>query len=229
MSLYTISDLHLSLGEAKKSMEVFPGWENYVERLEKNWKSTVSEDDSVVICGDISWAMKLEEAVKDFEFLNSLPGEKIILRGNHDYWWITSKKIIDFIDYYGFKNFKLLHNNCIESQECCICGTRGWILRDQNSHDLKMVNREIIRLKLSLESRKSMNPLIVFFHYPPYYFGGDMRMIDFLCSYGVKYCYYGHVHSKDSSKCVCSEIIKGVRCELVSADYLNFQPKLINV
>ena len=112
MSLYAISDLHLSLG-SEKSMEIFPGWENYVEKLEKNWVSTVSENDSVVICGDISWSMKLEEAVKDFEFLNSLPGEKIILKGNHDYWWITSKKINDFIDCHGFKNFKILHNNCV--------------------------------------------------------------------------------------------------------------------
>lgn len=229
MSLYAISDLHLSLG-SEKSMEIFPGWEHYVENLEKNWTSTVSDNDSVVICGDISWAMKLEEAVKDFEFLNSLPGEKIILKGNHDYWWITSKKINDFINYHGFKNFKILHNNCIESQGCSLCGTRGWTLKDQNDHDLKMVDREIIRLRLSIESRKNLDdPLIVFFHYPPYYSGGDTKMIDFLCSYGVECCYYGHVHSKDSSKYVCSKIIKGVRCELVSADYLNFQPKLINV
>ena len=228
MALYTISDLHLSLG-SEKTMEVFPGWEHYIEKLEKNWTSTVSENDSVVICGDISWSMKLEEAVKDFEFLNSLPGEKIILKGNHDYWWATCKKIRDFMDYHGFKNFKILHNNCIKSQGFSICGTRGWTLKDQNIHDLKMVDREIIRLRLSIESRTSVDPIIVFFHYPPYYSGGDTKMIDFLCSYGVKCCYYGHVHSKDSSKYVCSKVVKGVCCELVSADYLNFQPKLINV
>lgn len=228
MALYTISDLHLSLGNSEKSMEVFSGWANYIKILKKNWVSSISENDTVVICGDISWSMRLEDSIKDFEFLNSLPGEKILLKGNHDYWWSTSKKLSEFINKNGFKNFKILHNNCIESQGYCICGTRGWTSRDTDEHDIKMVNREIIRLGLSINSRTNLDlPLVVFFHYPPFYFGEKTKMIDFLCSNGVKYCYYGHVHSKDSSKYACACVVKGIRCELVSADYLKFKPKLV--
>ena len=229
MALYTISDLHLSLGNNEKSMEIFKGWENYVEILRKNWTSIVSEQDSVVICGDISWAMRLEDALKDFEFLNSLPGEKILLKGNHDYWWSTAKKITDFIDKNGFKNFKILHNNCIESQGFCICGTRGWTSRDKEEHDIKIVNREIIRLGFSINSRKNLDlPLVVFFHYPPFYFGEKTKMIDFLCDNRVKYCCYGHVHSKDTSKYSCTCLVNGIHCELVSADHLKFKPKLVH-
>ena len=228
MSLYTISDLHLSLA-AEKSMEVFPGWENYVDLLEEKWKKKITDEDSIVICGDISWATKIEDARKDFEFLNSLPGEKILLKGNHDYWWSTSKKIFDFIERNNFKNFKILHNNCIESQNFYICGTRGWTSKEKDAHDAKMVNREIIRLSLSLKDRKNSDlPTIVFLHYPPAYFGEVTKIIDFLYENNVKYCYYGHIHSQNSSK-VSTKFIKGIRCELVSCDYLNFEPKLVNI
>lgn len=229
MALFAISDLHLSLGN-DKSMEIFPGWENYVQLLEKNWRGTVSENDSVVICGDISWSMKLEEAQKDFEFLNSLPGEKILLKGNHDYWWSTLKKIDDFMNQNKFKNFKILQNNCIESQGYCICGSRGWTTKVKDEHDTMMIEREIARLNLSLNScQNSQLKKIVFLHYPPIYLGEITKIIDFLAEKKIKYCYYGHVHSKDSSKYTCSCIFNGVKCELVSCDYLNFRPKLINV
>ena len=228
MSLYTISDLHLSL-DSEKSMEIFPGWEDYVDLLKKKWREKITENDSVVICGDISWAIRIDEAKKDFEFLNSLPGEKILLKGNHDYWWNTSKKFLDFLEKNNFKNFRILHNNCIESQGFSICGTRGWTTKQKDDHDLKMVEREIIRLDLSLKDRKNKDlTTIVFLHYPPAYFGEITKMIDFLYENGIKYCYYGHIHSKDSSK-VSTKFIKGIRCELVSCDYLNFEPKLVSI
>lgn len=231
MSLYAISDLHLSLGkETEKSMEIFPGWENYVYLLEKNWRATVKKEDTVVICGDISWSMRIEESLKDFEFLNSLPGEKILLRGNHDYWWSTNKKIKNFILKNKFENFKILHNNCIETQGFAICGTRGWTTRIKDEHDIKMIEREIIRLGLSLNACKN-NKLqkIVFLHYPPVYFKETTKIIDFLHDNKIKYCYYGHIHSKDSSKYISSQVVRGIKCELVSCDYLKFKPKLVDI
>ena len=229
MSLYAISDLHLSLG-AEKSMEIFPGWENYISLLKQNWKATVSNQDSVVICGDISWSMRIEDSLKDFEFLNSLPGEKILLKGNHDFWWTTTKKIEDLIKKNNFKNFKILHNNCIEAQGYNLCGTRGWTTRLKDEHDAKMVNRETIRLGLSLKSRKNKDlETIVCLHYPPIYFGESSKIIDFLSENNIKYCCYGHIHSADSSKYAPYSYIKGVRCELVSCDYLKFTPKLIQI
>ena len=229
MSLYAISDLHLSLS-TEKSMEIFPGWENYIYLLEKNWKATVKEEDTVVICGDISWSMRIEEAFKDFEFLNSLPGEKILLKGNHDYWWSTNKKIEEFFKKHEFKNFKILHNNCIEVNDFAICGTRGWTTRLKDEHDIKMLDREIIRLGLSIKSCKN-NKLkkIVFLHYPPVYFKETTKIIDFLCDNKIKYCYYGHIHSKDSSKYISSQVVKGIKCELVSCDYLRFTPKFVDI
>ena len=229
MSLYAISDLHLSLG-TEKSMEIFPGWENYIYLLEKNWKATVKKEDTVVVCGDISWAMRIDEAFKDFEFLNSLPGEKILLKGNHDYWWSTNKKIEDFFKKNEFENFKILHNNCIETQGYAICGARGWTTKTKDEHDDKMVNRELIRLDLSLKSCKNNKiPKIVCLHYPPVYFNETTKIIDFLHDNKIKYCYYGHIHSKDSSKYISSQVVRGIKCELVSCDYLRFKPKLVDI
>lgn len=229
MSLYAISDIHLSLG-TEKSMEIFPGWKDYVYLLEKNWKETVSENDTVVICGDISWAMRLEEAFNDFEFLNSLPGKKILLKGNHDYWWSTNKKIEEFMAKNNFKNFKILHNNCIETQNYAICGARGWTTKLKDGHDAKMLDREIIRLGLSINSCKNSHiEKVVFLHYPPFYFKETTKMIDFLHNSKVRYCYYGHIHSKDSSKYISSQVVRGIKCELVSCDYLRFRPKLVDI
>lgn len=227
MSLFVISDLHLSLGCDKK-MDIFKGWENYVKILEGNWREKVKEDDTVVICGDISWGMTLEESFEDFKFLNSLPGEKILLKGNHDYWWESVSKIENFFFKNNFKNFRLMRNNSFERNGVMLCGARGWTTKDMDEHDEKMVDREIVRLKLSFDScRDSKLEKIVFLHYPPCYFGLKSEIMKFISGYGVKRCFYGHIHSENSFRYTKMNIINGIKCELVSCDYLKFIPKII--
>ena len=227
MSLFVISDLHLSLGCDKK-MDVFEGWKDYVTLIEKNWKRTVNKDDTVIVCGDISWGMNLEESFEDFKFLNSLPGEKILLKGNHDFWWISIKKVKDFFKENNFNTLKLMRNNSFEREGYCLCGTRGWTTKDMNEHDLKMVKREIGRLKLSFDSCKSSKlEKIVFLHYPPVYFGVESEILNFLSKNHIKKCYYGHVHLDNSPKYTKTSIISDVECNLVSCDYLKFTPKMI--
>lgn len=226
--LYAISDLHLSLGSSK-SMDVFPGWENYVELLDENWRKTVKENDTVVICGDISWALTLDESMNDFKFLDSLPGKKILLKGNHDYWWTSSKKILDFFRKNEFNSFKLLKNNCIEIENYCICGSRGWTTRIGDDHDIKMIDREIERLKFSINSAKdSKLEKIVFLHYPPVYPNEKSKILDFLLESNIKKCYYGHIHSQSFYGNIYNRNINGLKCELVSCDYIGFKPRLIS-
>ena len=209
-------------------MDIFSGWENYVDLLEKNWRQTIKEDDTVVICGDISWGMTLEESFEDFKFLNSLPGEKILLKGNHDYWWVSVAKIEKFFQENNFKNFQLMRNNSFERCRVMLCGTRGWTTRNMDDHDEKMVEREVARLKLSFDSCKNDKlEKIVFLHYPPCYFGCESKIIDFLSSHDVKKCFYGHIHSENSFKYTRVNMINGINCELVSCDYLKFVPKMI--
>ena len=227
MSLFAISDLHLSLGTDKK-MDVFDGWKDYVGLLNKNWRASVTDNDTVVVCGDISWAQRIDEAFEDFNFLNSLPGEKILLKGNHDYWWTSLAKINNFFEKNNFKSFKLLRNNSIEAQGFCICGARGWTTKNMSEHDMQMVNREVVRLQHSFDSVKNKDlEKLVFLHYPPVYFGVESKILDFLSECHIKRCFYGHIHSKDSFKYVRKSVINGVQCELVSCDYLQFKPKLI--
>ena len=129
MALYAIADLHLPLGTGeKKSMNIFNGWENYVDRIEKNWRKLVKPEDTVVIAGDFSWAMRLEEAFEDFKFIESLPGKKILLKGNHDYWWSTRKKIETYLSENGFSSVSILHNSMQEVGNVAVCGTRGWFM-----------------------------------------------------------------------------------------------------
>ena len=232
MSLYTISDLHLSLGEAKKSMEVFPGWENYVENLEKNWISTVSEDDSVVICGDISWAMNLEEAVKDFGFLNYLPGEKIILKGNHDYWWNTVTSMKKFLYENNIQNIDFLYNNSFEVEGKIICGTRGWSLSIEDTvQDQKIIDREVNRLNLSIEDAISKygtdKEIIAILHYPPITQSNIVKnettpFIQMLREYGIKKCYYGHLHGLSIKDAVNGNVSE-IELHLISADGVDFK------
>ena len=149
MALYVIADLHLSLG-ADKPMDVFPGWKDYVQRLERHWRETVSPEDTVVVAGDISWAMKLEEGERDFAFLHSLPGEKLLLKGNHDYWWSTRSKIDAFFQEKGFSSLHILHNCAYRVGDVAVCGTRGWLYNSESAEDKKIVAREAGRLLASL-------------------------------------------------------------------------------
>ncbi|NLE24717.1 MAG: serine/threonine protein phosphatase [Clostridiaceae bacterium] len=226
MDIYAISDLHLSLG-TDKPMDIF-GWGNHVERLRKNWINSVKKDDYVLIPGDISWGINLEEADPDFAFIESLPGKKIISKGNYDYWWSTRKKFDSYCEEKGYETISILQNNSFTVNDHTICGSRGWKpLDDDNFYekDKKIYFRELERLKLSLkEGQKTGNELIAMLHYPP--FDTKHRPNDFaelLAEYNVKICVYGHIHGKADDN-LKDENIYGVRYHLISANIIGFNP-----
>ena len=227
MALYTIGDTHLSLG-SDKPMDVFGGaWEGYVEKLAQGL-SVLRPEDTLVIAGDISWGMSLEEARRDFAFLDALPGKrKLLLKGNHDYWWTTAAKMNRFFAEKGFSTLHILHNNCHFYGDLALCGTRGWFYEeDQAGHNEKVFRRELIRLEASLKAAGE-HPKLCFLHYPPCYEGYTCpEIIALLEQYGVKICYYGHLHG--GSHRLAVEGVRGkVEYHLVAADYLRFAPKRI--
>ncbi len=227
MALYAIGDTHLSLGTPDKSMEVFgPGWEDYVDRLREGF-SQVEEADTVVLCGDLSWGMSLEEAREDFAFLNALPGEKWLVKGNHDYWWNTAAKMNAFFAANGFTKLRILHNNCAFYGETALCGTRGWFFEENGAPQWeKIFNRELIRLEASLKAAGEAEKLC-FLHYPPLYKGYRCEeIIALLERYGVRTCCYGHLHGP-SHRLAAEGDRNGVDYRLVSADYVGFRPKKI--
>ena len=207
-------------------MDVFNGWENYIEKLQKNWHKTVTTDDTVVIAGDISWTMRLEDAYDDFDFLDKLPGKKIILKGNHDYWWTTKNKIHSFLTKNSFKTLSILHNSAEKIDNFAICGTRGWFIDSLEAEDEKILNREVMRLTTSInEALKFCAEPIVFLHYPPVYGNSECQeIIDVLANKGIKKCYYGHIHGKNSSKKAVLGDYKGINFNLISCDFLDFCP-----
>jgi len=223
LALYAIGDTHLSL-TCNKPMDVFGGaWENYVEKLLDGF-SVVAPDDTVVLCGDLSWGMSLEQAETDFAFLHALPGKKLLLKGNHDYWWTTAAKMNRFFDEKGFDTFQLLHNNCSFYGDIALCGTRGWFFEEKA--DPKVFNRELIRLEASLKAAGE-HEKICFLHYPPRYQGYTCReIIELLERYQVKACYYGHLHG-GSHRLAMEGIFGGLEYHLVAADYIDFKPKKI--
>ena len=238
MAVYVLSDLHLSTNQSTdKSMEVFGNrWQNYMNRIQTNWNRLVDPCDTVIVNGDISWAMTLEEAKSDFDFLNSLNGTKIISKGNHDFWWSTLSKINVFFEENGFDTIKILHNNAHVVEDFVICGSRGWYNDDKiatmpKTADYgKIVTREASRLKLSLSEGAKLDDereKIVFLHFPPVW-------DDFVCEeilavlkeFDVKRCYFGHIHGLYS---IPSSFTRdGIRFIMTSADFLNFTPLFIN-
>lgn len=225
MSLFCIADTHLSLG-TDKPMDIFSGWDNYVDQIASNWNRLVAPDDLVVIAGDISWGMKLEECREDFAFLDRLPGQKWILKGNHDYWFSTKAKVEQYLAAQGFSTLHILHNNAVPYGDYCICGTRGWLNEKGENPDKKIINREAGRLRMSLEAgRKLGGEPIVFLHYPPIYGTGDRceEILNVLHEFEVRRCYYGHLHGKS-----CNYAVNGVReqidFQLISCDYIQFAP-----
>lgn len=226
MALYAIGDTHLSLG-SDKPMDVFGGgWTGYVEKLKEGF-SQIAPEDTVVLCGDLSWGMSLEEARQDFTFLNDLPGHKVLLKGNHDYWWNTAAKMNKFFQENGFERLTILHNNCYLYGDVALCGTRGWFYEeDRGEHSAKIFNRELIRLEASLKAAGEREKFC-FLHYPPLYQGYRCQeIIDLLHAYDVKRCYYGHLHGGSHRLAVCGEQ-EGVEYRLVAADYLRFKPEKI--
>ncbi len=228
MSLFVIADLHLSFG-VDKPMDVFPGWSDYTERLKQNWEAIVSEEDTVVIAGDISWGMKLEETLADFQYIHALPGKKILLKGNHDYWWSTKSKISNFLHQNDMNDIEILQNNAFAVEGKAICGTRGWLYNAETPEDIKILNREVGRLLLSLnEAKKTGLPPTVFLHYPPLYDSMESKAIlDVLLEYGVKDCYFGHIHGKYAAKKAPVGEYRGIRMHLIACDYVNFCPVLV--
>ena len=227
MALYAIGDLHLCLG-APKPMDIFGGaWTGYMEKLREGM-SVITPEDTTVLLGDLSWALGLEEAQADFAWIASIPGRKIILKGNHDYWWCTSKKFNDFCAQNGFEQMELLNNNHFEYDGYAICGTRGWFFEEEKgtAHDEKVFKRELMRLEASLKSAGEL-PKMVFLHYPPRYKGYTCEpILELLDRYDVRRCFYGHLHGA-SHGLAMEGLWDGIEFRLVSADKLDFRPFLV--
>ena len=229
MALYTIGDLHLSLAK-EKPMDIFgDNWNGHTEKLRKNFAS-LTDEDLTVLCGDLSWGMGLEETLPDFRFVDSLPGRKIILKGNHDYWWNTAAKIKRFFADNGITTIEILHNNAFFYGDFALCGTRGWFYEEEKDgeHDLKIMRREIMRLEASLKAAGEREKL-VFLHYPPIY--GDYRCEEILAllrEHRVRLCCYGHIHGKGCARAF-NGWDGGTKFRLVSADYVDFKPILLPI
>lgn len=230
MAIYAISDLHLSFG-VNKPMNIFgTKWDNYEETIKENWNKEVTDEDTVIIAGDISWAMTLNESIKDFEYISSMPGKKIILRGNHDYYFSTKTKMQNFFKDNGFENFFVLSNNAYVVEDYIICGSRGWGKTEGNTkeQDNKIIAREEIRLKNSLEKGKKLQQeflekgikkeIIVAMHYPPFI----SNFTNIMKEYNVKICVYGHLHGF-AHKFVKEGNIDGIEYRMVGCDYTSFK------
>ncbi len=224
MGLFAIADLHLSLG-VNKPMDIFKGWEHYVDRLEQNWRSKITSEDTVILPGDISWGMTLAQAKPDFAFIHNLPGKKILLKGNHDYWFSTKNKVDQFLAENGFSSISMLFNNAFEYGDYCLCGTRGWMNEKGEQADKKVLLREAGRLRLSLEAgTKTGKPPIAFLHYPPVYASDECyELLSVLLEFGVKRCYYGHIHGRAQEYAINGER-NGIDFRLISGDYIQFDP-----
>lgn len=227
MSLFVISDPHLSL-TTDKSMTVFLGWDDYVARLEKAWRQLVSPNDTVVIGGDVSWAMTLEDALDDFRFLNDLPGQKLLFKGNHDYWWCTRRKMDTFFDENHLTTLRIVHNDAVEVDgRFAVCGSRGWFY-DDGEDNVKILRREAERLRTSIKAAKKtgLEP-VVFLHYPPIFEGRVCEeLTNVLREEGIRRCYYGHVHAAGIRQAFEGEW-EGITFRLTSCDALRFTPLYI--
>jgi predicted phosphohydrolase len=228
MSLYAIGDLHLSFGSGKP-MDIFgPVWENHAEKLAEGF-SVLKPDDVCVICGDLTWGMKLQDAAEDFRFIDRLNGKKIILKGNHDYWWSTAAKAKAFFEQEGINSIDILHNNCFFYEDIALCGTRGWLNEDESTaaHNSKMLARELTRLEASLKAGEDKRKFC-FLHYPPKYGGYECREItSMLQKYNVELCCYGHLHGQAQRQAFNGRA-NNIEYRLIAADFVDFKPyKLI--
>lgn len=232
MAFYAIGDLHLSLG-SQKPMDVFGGrWLGYTEKIRESLEK-LRDEDTLLLCGDTSWGMSLEESGADFRFLAGFRGEKILLKGNHDYWWTTVAKMNRFFAEAGLNQFRILHNNCYRYGDIAICGTRGWFYEEQyqDGQDEKVFKRELQRLETSLQAgRASGCPRIyVFLHYPPLTLDYECaEILQKLIDYSVERVYYGHLHGSGQKRAFEGDFL-GIQFQMISADHLAFEPlKLID-
>ena len=238
MAIFAIADLHLDIKSNEKSMEVFGNrWKNYVNKLQKNWSTIVKDTDTVIVPGDISWALNLEGALHDLQWIHTLPGTKILMKGNHDFWWSTSSKMQKFFSENELNTITTLNNNAIEVENYILAGSRGWFTdrsmqnASQEVDYAKIINREVIRLGMSLDAAKKLQnesgkEILVFLHFPPIW--GDFRCEEILAllkKYGIRRCYFGHIHSV--YQLPSSFVDEGIRFQLISADYLDFIPQIL--
>ena len=236
MSIYVMADLHLS-STTNKPMDVFGSrWCDHMEKIKKNWCAIVNDDDTVIVPGDISWAIDYTEAIEDFKFINSLPGKKLLGKGNHDYWWGTMSKNRAFAKENGFDTIDFMFNNAYKVEDYIVCGTRGWYVDEKlqnTTNDVeyqKIVAREASRLKMSLDEavklRENDEKILVFFHFPPVFKSFVCEeFIDILQEYGIKNCYFGHIHGVYNVPRTFS--YKDIDFTLISSDYSSFVPMII--
>ena len=224
MSVFAISDLHLSFG-TDKPMSIFKGWDNHAERIKANWLRLVKAEDTVVLPGDFSWALKPQESLADFKFLESLPGKKILLKGNHDLWWTTVKKLKDFWQQNDINSVDVVFNNCAIADGFAIAGSRGWI--NEGSESKKILLREAGRLEKSLEeAEKTGLPILVFLHYPPVCNDSVCEeIIDVLNRHNISTVYHGHIHGAGVNNAV--KEYGGINFKLISCDCIEFTPLFI--
>ena len=238
MSVFVIADLHLATADSQKSMEVFgKRWKNYIQKMRDNWQRVVSDADTVIIPGDISWGLATSDALDDLLWLESLPGKKIIMKGNHDFWWSTASKLNKFFEEKNIKTIKLLNNNALEVENYIVAGSRGWFtdrsmqnVEEDVDYD-KIVNREAIRLRMSLNEAVALRgdtdrEIVVFLHFPPVW--GEFvcsPIIDLLKEYNIKRCFFGHIHGVYS--CPDAFEFENVKFYMISADFLDFLPRIV--
>lgn len=238
MAIFVIADLHLDTKSNEKSMEIFGNrWKDYVYKIQKNWTHLVGESDTVVVPGDISWALTLETALTDLRWIDALPGKKILMKGNHDFWWSTASKMQKFFDENSIHSIQLLNNNALETEDFILAGSRGWFTdrsMQNTAQDIdygKIINREMIRLRMSLDAAQALRgngqkEILVFLHFPPVW--GDFcceEILQLLNEYEIQRCYFGHIHG--SYTVPPSFLSHGIRFHMISADYLDFIPQII--
>lgn len=238
MSVFVIADLHLATADSQKSMEVFgKRWKNYIQKIRDNWQRVVSDSDTVILPGDISWGLATSDALDDLLFLESLPGTKIIMKGNHDFWWSTVSKLNKFFEENNIRTIKLLNNNALEVENYIVAGSRGWFtdksmqnVEEDVDYD-KIINREAIRLRMSLNEavklrRDTDREVVVFLHFPPVW--GEFicsPIIDLLKEYNIKRCFFGHIHGVYT----CPDMFEfeNIKFYMISADFLDFLPRIV--
>lgn len=220
--IYMMSDFHLA-GTTNKTMDKF-GWGDHKKKIEKNWN--LSDDDTIIIAGDLSWGLKINETIPDFDFLSSLKGNKVLLKGNHDIWWNSQKKFNDFIA--NYEKISYIFNNSLEIENLSICGTRGWDINKNTDEDIKILNREVGRLKLSLNSA-SLENKIVFMHFPPILKSNKTNIFTSVFKeYGIKKVYYGHMHGTAINDAI-EGIYEGISYKCIASDQINFTPFLLKI
>jgi predicted phosphohydrolase len=239
MSVFVIADLHLDTRTNEKSMEIFGNkWQGYLDKIKSNWTRVVENNDTVIIPGDISWALATEDSIPDLKWIDSLPGKKIIMKGNHDFWWSTVSKLNTIFEQNQINTIDILYNNAIEVENYIVAGSRGWFVdrsqqnaKMQNVDHEKIINREVIRLKLSLDAAKKLQEasgkeILAFFHFPPVW--GDFEckeILEILKQYNINRCYFGHIHGCYSQNSLITW--ENIEFRIISADFIDFIPRII--